>query len=249
MRIAFLMIIGLLAGCNSSDDDSALATNQQLQQVVSSIPSEATSIEAMRAQINALQSQVSKFNELALIGKPKTSSSVDSVRMMGEFTQASAAPISFGSCSDMGVLIGFINSNGQPADVLSAFGQAFRQCTGYQYETVLSTGAITVGPRIFWDGPNCTGNMLEWEAGGGGFNTPSLKNGVVFTNPADGTTVLMVKAGQTPQSIPFQSVWVSSNPGCQADVETQLMYQVTPNDVSVSGVPSNGVGEFQLGSP
>ena len=247
MRIAFLILVAALSGCNSSDDDSSL------QQQISAIPNEATAVQAMRAQISDLQGKISKINELTLIGKPTSiansqGTSPNDFRTMGEITQA-ATPISFGPCSDMGVLIGFTNGNGQPADALTAFGQAFRQCTGYQYETVVSTGAIALGERIFWDGPNCTGNLIEWEAAGAAFNTSSLKNGVVFTNPFDGQTVLMIKAGQTPQQILIQSVWVRENPGCQSDVEIQPMYQVTPNDVTVSGIPSNGVGAFQLASP
>lgn len=245
MRIAILFIAALLAGCNSSDDDSAL------QQQISAVPNEATAIQAMRAQISSLQSQVSKFSQLTLIGKPISSASrisPDDFRTMGEITEQ-AVPVSFGSCSNMGVLIGFINSDGTPADALSAYGQAFRQCTGYQYETILSSGNIAPAHRIFWDGPNCTGNPIEWEAAGSGFNTASLQNGVVFVNPSDGITVEMVKAGQTPQPILIQSVWVSNNPGCQSDIETQLMYQVSANDVTISGVPDAGVGKFQLGSP
>lgn len=242
-----LMFLALLAGCNgSSDDDTAFATTAQLP------PNEATAVAAMRAQIATLQGQVSRFNELTLIGKPSSvvssqGISPDDFRTMGELVQTAA--VAFGPCTNMGVLIGFENSFGAPANGLTAAVQDFRQCTGYQYGARISDGSITTSERIFWDGPNCTGNLLEWEAGGAGYNTTTLKNGVVFTNPADGVTVEMVKAGQIAQPIQIQSVWVRENPGCQSDVETQLMYQVTPNDVTVSAIPSGGVGAFQLGAP
>lgn len=240
MRIALLMILALLAGCNgSSDNDSAL------QQQISAIPNEATAIQAMRAQIDSLQS---RLNNLQLIGKLKTNSnntSPDAFRTMGEFSQA--IPINFGPCSNLGVLIG----RGSPSvgqDPLSSNFEAFQQCTGYEYTIDTSTDNVAVAPRIFWDGPNCTGNIYEWNSGGGAYNNQVLENGVVFLSPVDGQEY-MIKAGQTPQQIQFQSVWVSVNPGCQSDIETHLLYSASINDVSITGIPNNAGGQFQLASP
>lgn len=174
--------------------------------------------------------------------------------MQGEFrTDAQATGISFGPCADMGVLVGRGNDSSSPsADPLSANLEAFQQCTGYSYNTMLGSGAVGTAPRIFFDGPcvngEPTGNALEWEAGGGGYNTQTLENGVVFLSPVDGAA-LMVRAGQTAQPILIQSVWVLSNPGCQSDVETQLMYTVTSNDVSVTGVPTDLPKVPQLTAP
>lgn len=247
MRIAILFIAALLAGCNSSDDDSAL------QQQISAVPNEATAVQAMRAQISDLQFQISKFKELQLIGNPLITKT-DSVRAMAMLREPIAAPSAgttngqFGPCSDMGVMIGFTNQDGAPAEAVSATGQDWKQCTGYYYSTNISGGTIGTAPRLFWDGPNCTGNMYEWESAGAGFNTQSLKAGIVFSSPLDGS-VLMVTAGQIPQPIFYQSVMTRQDPICQIDQETQLVYKVEPNDVSISGVPSNGVGSYQLISP
>src|SRR5690242_8437270 len=62
MRIAILVLLALLAGCNSSDDDSAL------QQQISAVPNEATAVQALRAQVFSL---TEKIGELQLIGKIK----------------------------------------------------------------------------------------------------------------------------------------------------------------------------------
>jgi len=242
-----LFFVVFLAACNgNSDNDSAYATTAQLP------PNEATAIAAMKAQITTLQGQVSRFSELTLIGKPTASVSAEGIspekfRTMGEMTQQAVA-VSFGTCSNMGVLIGFENSFGQPSSGLSATSQDFRQCTGYQYGANIADGSITTAERIFWSGAGCTGTLLIWEAGGAAYNTTTLKNGVTFASPFDGA-IDMVRAGQTPVPTPFQSVWVRDNPGCQSDVETQPMYIVEPNDINVSGIPSSGVGSYQLGAP
>jgi|SRR5579872_923655 len=248
MRIYIALILTLfLSACGGgSDNDSAFATTAQLP------PNEATTIAAMKAQIATLQGQVSRFNELTLIGKPTATASAqgispDTFRTMGEMTQQAAA-VSFGPCANMGVLIGFENGTGQPANANTAVAQDFRQCNGYQYGANIVDGTLTTSERLFYSGPGCTGTLLLWESGNAAYNTTALKNGVVFASPVDGT-ILMVQAGQTATPTQYQSVWVRENPGCQTDVETQPVYLVTPNDVNVSGVPSGGVGPYQLGAP
>lgn len=237
MRSFIVIVFLALAGCNG-DDDSSLVTKAQLP------PNESTQIAALRAEIAQLQ----------LIGHPigapiKKSDSIETFRMLGEPTLAPNAVTvtgQFGTCPNMGVQEGFNTSVG---DALSAGSKAFKTCTGYHTEYLTTNGAMKPAQRIFWDGPNCTGNLLEWEAGGSGYDTETLKDGVVFTSPQDGVTEFMVLAHQTPQSILIQSVWVTSNPGCQSDVETQLMYSVTPNQPQVTGTASNPVGIFTTGSP
>jgi hypothetical protein len=246
MRIVLLVFIALLAGCNTSDDDSNLATQQQVSQAISAIPSEATQVAALQTQVKSLQASL---NKLQLIGNAHgtatNGSSPDSFRTMGELQANSTT---FGPCTDMGVLLGR-GDNADSQDPLSAPIESFQQCTGYEYSVTVATNTVSIGPRIFWDGPNCTGNMYEWNSGGGSYNDQTLEGGVVFLSPVDGQTSLMVKRGQTPQSILIQSAWVTSNPICQADVETQNLYSVTPNDISITGVPMLSLGQFQLTAP
>lgn len=224
-----------VAACNSSSSSSApdpevAALKTQVQDL-------------SQALAAATHEDAQKLSEFKLIGIPEGTTDV-----AGRILNAVGNVVSFGPCADMGVMIGFENSSNQPANALNAVSEDFKQCTGYIYGANVSDGTVTTGQRIFWDGPNCTGNLLEWEAAGGGYSTTALQGGVVFTSPVD-NLVYMVRAGQTPQPVLIQSAWVLSNPGCQSDVETQLMYTVEPNDISVTGVPSNGVGKFHLGAP
>jgi hypothetical protein len=207
-------------------------------------PNEATAVAALKAEVVVLKDSLDK---LQLIGNAHGVATSERVLAIG---QAAATAGNFGPCTDMGVLVGFTNTgNNLGGGALAASYQAFKTCTGYVYEAAVQDGSIKPATRIFWDGPNCTGNLLEWEAGGSGYNTQTLQNGVVFINPADGVTQLMVRASQTPQPILIQSAWVFDNPGCQSDVETQNMYQVSPNDVMVTGVPDKTVGNFTLAAP
>lgn len=240
---ACLMILFLTA-CNGSNNSTAPAagiTQAQLDAAVAPLKADIESLQTENAALKAGQSK------LTLIGKVHGVASTE-LRMQGEFrTEAVSAP-NFGPCADMGVLVGFTNQGSNTApDPLTANFQAFKQCTGYYYEAQVGTGNISIASRIFWDGPNCTGNMYEWEAGGAGYNTQTLESGVVFISPVDGSE-LAVTAGQTAQPIMIQSAWVAANPGCQSDVETQLLYSVTANVTSVTGVPMT-VGKYQLAAP
>lgn len=195
-----------------------------------------------KALAAATHADAKKFAGLKIIGKTPGGFSLDAGRVVNA--------VSFGPCANMGVLVGFTNPNfSGTADPLTSTYQAFKQCTGYYYEAQVGNGSLSVANRLFWDGQNCTGNEYEWEAGGAGYNTQILQSGVVFLSPVDGTTELAVTAGQTPQPTLIQSVWVASSPGCQADVETQLLYKVVPNDTSVTGVPESVGASYQLSSP
>lgn len=138
--------------------------------------------------------------------------------------------ISFGPCSDMGVFIG----SGQ-MDSLTATVENFRQCTGYEYGAIVETGVIIKPFALWFDGANCTGNMFEAE-NDGGYNRQVLQNGVVFVSPIDGSTALMVEAGQSGKITTLLSNF--SGGGCNsAAVEIQIAYRVTPNDLGITGVP------------
>lgn len=244
MRTVILLIVtAFLSACNSSDDDSGLVTKAQLPP--------AASTAALRAEVTVLEGQMKK---LTLEGKVNGivpvihTDVVRAMAMQGEPTLRAA--VSFGPCPDMGVKVGDTNAIQDPdAGSLSAAYQAFKTCTGYLYEVSTVTGNIKAANRIFWDGPNCTGNLLEWEAGGAGYNTQTLKDGVVFLSPVDDSTQLMVTAGQTPVPTFIQSVMLDFNHVCQSDIETQPMYQVTSYSLQTTGVATGSVGLYSLASP
>src|SRR5690348_2278540 len=159
MRTFIIGLMVFLAACNQGttqvpySDPTLVAKVDSLTQALA----DATHVEAQQAQ---------KISELRIVGHTFTA------EKLGRYGIATdALPISQ-TCSDMGVLIGFVNSNGQPANALSAIGQVFEQCNGYLYSTLISDGSIFPAPRIFFDGPCVnglpTGNALEWESGGGG---------------------------------------------------------------------------------
>lgn len=241
MRSLIIGLVVFLAACNSSSSGlTQVQLDAAVQKAVAPLQSQIDTLQASNKTLTAGQAK------LTLIGKVHGVSS-DSLRLQGEPTVNAANATSFGPCNDMGVLLGRGN-NVNSQDPLSAPLESFQQCTNYEYSVVVATNTVAVGPRLFWDGPNCTGNMYEWNSGGGSYNDQTLEGGVVFLSPLDNSS-LMVKGGQTPKPILMQSVWVTSNPGCQSDIETQNLYEVIPNDISVTGVPSLSIGAFQLAAP
>lgn len=237
MRILIIGFVLFLTACNSS------GVSQQT--VDSDIQ---TSMAKLQAQITALQASNDALKagqaKLTLIGKLH-GVTTDAV---GRAVDAVGNPVSFGPCADMGVLVGFTNgTSNAPADPLTAQYQAFKQCTGYYYEVSAADGNLAPTQRLYFDGPNCNGSMFVWSASGFSFNNQVLSDGVVFISPKDGSQ-LMAKAGQAAVMTQVQSVYIIANGGCTADGDFQPMYAVTPNDISVSGVPES-VGQFQLAAP
>lgn len=253
MKMILPLIFLCLTACGGSDDDSALATDQQLASIQQTIPpNESTAMQAIRAQMDSLQASVRK---LQLIGHPSAVSAsndaVHTLEMLGEPIVGSPSAVTavgqFGPCADMGVQEASL-SNAGIQEPLAATFKAFKNCTKYHAEYATVDGSLKPTERLYSANSNCTPPFYTFEDFGNNYDTETLKDGVVFANPQDGTP-LMVTANQTPQPTLFQSVWVRVNPGCQPDVETQAMYQVVPNQTSVSGVPNSAVGPYTTGSP
>lgn len=237
MKFTIFGFLLFLAACNGGGSSSAA-------------PGDATAIAALRAEVVSLQAD----NAALKTGQAKLKI-VGHVHGIAAQTQGIGGgnflpdAVNFGPCPDMGVLIGFVSANNASiADPLYAKYQAFKQCTGFSYETDVTTGTLAPASRLYWDGPNCTGGMWEWNASGSSYNDQSLSTGVVFLNPADMTTELMVEPGQTPQMVQAASVYIVSNGDCEADSDLQPMYKVTVNDTQITGVPGS-VGSYNLGSP
>lgn len=237
MRMLIIGFVAFLCACNGSGNSTPGVTQADIQAAIAPLQAK---VNALQASNDALKAGQAK---LTLIGKLH-GVSTDAI---GRMVDAVGNPVSFGPCADMGVLLGR-GDNPFSQDPLSAIYESFQQCTGYEYSVTVATKTVAVGPRLFWDGPNCTGKMYEWNSGGGSYNDQALDGGVVFLSPLDNSS-LMVASGQIPSPVLMQSVWVTSNPGCQSDVETQNLYKVTQNDPSVTGVPMMSIGQFQLGAP
>ncbi len=240
MRSLIIGLVVFLAACGGGGTTIAGITQAQLDAAVKPLQAQ---VDSLQTQNKSLQDSLAK---LTLIGKVHGVSS--ELRMQGEFrTEAVAAP-SFGPCADMGVLVGFTAQGSNTADPLTASNEAFKQCTGYSYESVVGTGALAPTQRLYFDGPNCTGNMYVWPASGAGYNAQILQDGVVFSSPIDGSG-MMVKAGQVASMIQAASVYIILNAGCSIDGDLQPMWNVTANDISITGVSSNAVGAYQLAAP
>lgn len=236
MRIVLLMILALLAGCNSSDDDSSFATQQQ----VSAIPNEATAVAALRAQVTEMQT---KLADLQVIGKLKGQSaglSPSDFRTMGEL---SATPVSFGPCTNMGIFQG--RGGSDTADPLRSQFEVYKTvgCTSNNgaftsYNDI--TGQHDVPPYLAWDGPNCHGNLyIETDVPQNTFPGAILSGGIVFMNPIDGLAY-WIQGGQTPASITIQSALnTSPGGGCSPDIETRMTVLAIRNDITQSGIPDS----------
>lgn len=239
MRIALLMILALLAGCNgSSDNDSAL------QQQISAIPNEATAVQALKTEVSSLTSKVS---ELQLIGKIKgqtLDASPDAFRTMGEFAQGVNA-VSFGPCTNMGIFQG--RGGSDTADPLRSQFEVYKTagCAGNANGIFTSyndvTGLHDIPPYMAWDGPNCTGNLyIETDVPQNTFPGAILSGGIVFTNPIDGLAY-WIQGNQTPEPITIQSALNTSSPAntCGPDIETRMAVHAIRNDASQSGIPDS----------
>lgn len=213
-----------------------------LQNQVGSLQVTITALQASNSVlVNELNSDEIQLSKISLLGhQPSTSLlSIKGTSVIRSRVSGVTQTISYGPCTDMGVLIG----TGQ-LDSLSTTTENFRQCTGYEYGAVVETGVITKPFELWFDGANCTGNM--YEAGNdGGYNRQVLQDGVVFMSPIDGVTELMVAAGQQGTTTTLLSNFSSGS--CNSGtIEIQTAYPVTPNELNITGVPSAVPANFIL---
>lgn len=237
MRILIIGTILFLSACNGS---TTVTNDSDLQNQINILNQEVASLKAsippnQITNVSALQGKVSEIRLIGLPNKPQT--------IFEELGGTSLTP-QFGPCANMGIQEGATTTG----DALSIISKAFHTCTGYHVEYNTADGSVKTAPRLWWDGPNCTGNMWEFEAFGANYDTQTLTDGVVFSNPQDGTP-LMVTSGQTPQEVNFQSIMVVGTAGCQSDIEKQLMYSVAPNSTTVTGAANSPIGRYTTISP
>lgn len=237
----FAFSLGVIAACNgsgyadnSSGSGPTMAQFTALQNQVDALQKSDTQLQTDDKTLQArLTADEATLGKIALLGhQPDTNSDFTRrTNAISHEASAIAQAISYGPCNDMGVFMGV----SQP-DPLTATIEYFKQCTGYEYGAVVETGAIAKPVVLWFDGANCTGNMFEAEDDGG-YNRQVLQNGVVFISPLDGTTELMVAAGQTGRSTVLLSNFTGG--ACNSGaMETQTSYHVTINNLSITGVPS-----------
>jgi hypothetical protein len=245
MRNLILILMLALAGCGSSDDDSLLST-----QIKQDSSADKAQLAGLTAQVQTLQAQLvttqNSLKKLQLVGKPLAGTAKDA---FGNFiTRAISVAVDFGPCPDMGVQEGDVFAAGNGP--LGASFQAFKNCTGTHAEYDAENGALKIANRVYFTTPDCTPPAYVWEADGQGYNSQTLDDGLVFINGAN-SAALWVQPHQVPQMIQAGSVFIIQNQSgsCQPDGDLQPMWATVPNDTSLTGVPSNGVGKYQSVSP
>lgn len=149
-------------------------------------------------------------------------------------TGAFTASINFGPCPNMGQHIQDGGASDPEAGTLAEFRQCPINGAQYFYDVVDDgTGNISTANTVWFDGANCTGNMIEFQ--NQVYSRAKLASGIVFNNPADGSEV-MVAAGQTATNMTSVSSFAFGS--CGPDALTQLGFAVTANDLNVTGVPA-----------
>ncbi len=237
LMLTFLLLSISACGNNGDSGNNSVSTStanqlttlqnqlDKLQELVITLQTDNASLQ------NRLTTDEGAINKIALVGHvPGTDAALEKhTSMLRQHPLGVTESISFGPCVDMGVLVG-----AEP-DSMTATTENFRQCTGYEYGVIVETGAIAKAVILWFDGPNCSGNMFEAE-NDGSYNRQALQEGVVFVSPIDGTTELMVTAGQQGESTVLQSNF--SDGSCNSPAtETQLAYHVTANELALTGIP------------
>ena len=251
----------LLAGCgggsNSTStpgDTDQVTTADVVAAIAEATHAQAQQIAAVRAQQTTDETKLSKVTNFGHAPGVTTevahSDSVRTLAMQGELV---AVPqiTNFGPCTDMGQLIG---TSFDGITALGATIENYKQCpinsAQYVYSVIVQTGAVAgpINGFIWYDQPNCEvggGRRLIFE-NDGSYNRQVLQSGVVFIDPSDGASVLMVAAGQTPSTMTSKSI--ATGVSCTNATETHLGYLVTANDVNVTGVPESVPSNFVNGN-
>lgn len=234
MRILIIGFAVFLSACNGSSTSTPDNTQAKLDKLTQALAA-ATHIQAQ---------QTDTISKLQLFGKP---SGVTAERVMA--IGAAAQTINFGPCADMGVKVGSIYKSGPLDEQFQAFKQTKTDiCPGVYAEYEVKTGNLRQAPRIFFDGPNCTGNAFEWDSGGQGYDRQKLASGVSFISPFDGS-LMWVAPGTQPINTQVASIFTIDNGTCDVDLDFQPMWLAVVITTAESGVPTSVGPDYQVTSP
>ena len=235
MKFTIFGLLLFLAACNGS--------TEVVQKVPYSDPALVAKIAALtQALAAATHEDAQRFDKLQLVGRAHGVASAERTLAIG---QAAVVPPNFGPCTDMGVLEGETTDQGN--GTLGATYQAFKNCMGIHAEYAVDTGDLKIANRVYFTSSDCSGLPVVWQAGGQGYNSQILNDGVVFISPVDGKDYL-VPPLQSPQITQVGSVYVVVQGVCETDGDLQPMWTTVPNDTSKSGVPTS-VGAYHITSP
>lgn len=238
MKFTIFGLLLFLAACNGS--------TEVVQKVPYSDPALVAKIAALtQALAAATHADAQKFAGLQLIGHSQGVADVNTREILLPGEKPPLRAVDFGPCTDMGVLEG---DTSQPGNgTLGAEYQSFKNCLGIHAEYSVATGVLKTANRVYFTSSDCSGLPVVWQAGGQGYNSQILNDGVVFISPVDGKDYL-VPPLQSPQITQVGSVYVVVQGVCETDGDLQPMWTTVPNDTSKSGVPTS-VGEYHITSP
>lgn len=241
---AVIATAALLAACggNSNSNDST-ADSMQTQ----------TQIQALAQQVSALQGQVAAMQQSAAAA-PAVFIRAPNAPAPKAARQGVSIKTTSPSCSGLGTLTG----RPSDSDPISSDDISGISCTGY-YFTV--SGAATSSDNaivqpllstiaVLYDSPNCAGNAyvalgsgFTWNGVAAGVSSGAVANGAVFrvymngsNDPTNAASYLMLKGGTALSNPLIQSVLVNS--ACQPFNSSLGVYELAPNDQTISGVPS-----------
>lgn len=240
LRFTLLALVSTVAlyacGGNTTSSADTGVTSAQVQQMI------ASAIAPLQSQIATLQSQVGASAPAVFIKAPNAPAVKAASQMRGTSQKATTQP----SCTGLGTLTGRpSNSDPIASDLISGVS-----CTGYFFTisaAATSAQQAIVQPlqgnlSVFFDAPNCAGNAYV-AVSTSGVSQGALANGAVFrvpTNPDDPTvasTYWMLQPGTTSSQPVILSQY--QNGQCNAvSISQFVVYQLAPNNQTVSGVPS-----------
>lgn len=232
MRSLIIGFVILLAGCNQGtnnvpySDPALVAKVDNLTKALAAATHETAQIARSTKRLN-------------LVGTVNGVATAERVLAIG---QAAVITPNFGPCTDLGIMEGqeFISGNGP----LGALYQAFHNCTGNHTEYNPDTGIMKTANRVYFTSPDCSGTEYQWQAGGAGYDSQTLNDGLVYVSPFSGKD-MWVQPGQTIQMVQAGSVYIVANGACSTDADFQPMWVASNNDVTKTGFPLN-VGQYHL---
>jgi hypothetical protein len=227
-RITLLALASTIAlyacGGNTTSSADTGVTQAQVQSMI------AAAIAPLQQQINSMQPSASPA---VFIKAPNAPAVKVASQMHGDKSQ-SAPP----SCTGLGTLTGRPSTSDPIAsNLISGIS-----CTGYYYTisgAATSAQQAVVQPlsgalTVWFDSPNCQGNAyVSLNSGNQSVSPGAVANGAVFTVAG---AYWMLKPGTAVSDPAILSSYQSGQ--CSAFSGSWDMYQLAPNDQTVSGVPS-----------
>src|SRR5256885_1960993 len=235
-NLTVVLVVLALAGCDGSSSGATAAQVRELQ--------------ALQQQVTDLQTQVATLQHSAapavFIRAPNAPAVKLAPRASDKITAFATSAAS--TCTGLGTLTG----RPSDSDPIKSDNVSGVSCAGFYFTVsggAASTATALVQPlqsalAVWFDSPNCTGSAYVSVANGSAqsLSSGALANGAVFrayaavNDPTDVSSYWMLKPG-TAKVAPLLLSYLQGLQ-CSATSLSFDVYQLEPNDPTVSGVPS-----------